>query len=147
MKHIITLLSCLFALNAFAHVTPGKYEGQDQNGKPCTFTVGDSWFEDNVAHALNERLPVSHIAFNEKFVDEVIWNLAHPPVVSLDFGTNRINHNLFQQIIPSKSGAVSVTLLINDEKRGEQPPYGIVYINDNYRSQSQSSKMACTLKK
>lgn len=149
MTKFIALAAILFTFNAVAHVTPGKYTGHDQNNKACSFTVGEVWFEDDFAHPLNERLPVTHITFNDKVVEEVIWNLGHPPVVNTTVGTNRYNHDIFQQIVPSKVGAVSVTLLKADEKENEkeeeQPPVGIIYVIDNYRSKADSVKWTCLL--
>ncbi len=145
MAKIIILASFLISFSAMGHVIIGKHIGHDQNNRPCSFTVGDVWFENDFAHPLNERLPVSQISFNDKLVDEVTWNLGHPPVVNTTLGTNRFNHDIFQQIIPSKVGAISVTLLKAEEKDEAKAPVGIVYVIDNYRSKADSVKWTCLL--
>ncbi len=137
------LAAILFSMNAFAHVAPGEYTGVDQDGAKCTFTAGEMWFEDNMHHPLTERLPLSHISFKGKMVDEVIWNLGHPPVVNTDTGSNRYNHDIFQQIIPTKTGATSVTLIKGDEE--SDTPVGIIYMEDNYRNKDESRKLTCLL--
>lgn len=137
----------LFSLSSYAHVEPGNYSGRDQNGKDCSFIVGDMWFEDNMHHPLTERLPVSGITFAGVQMDNVIWNLGHPPVINTEVGTNRYNHGLFQQIIPTKVGAESVTLLKRDDKEDEEDgrPVGIIFVKDNYRSRDLSVVRTCLL--
>lgn len=146
MSKMLIILSVFLSINAFAHVEPGNYVGKDQNGNTCSFTVGDMWFEADMHHPLTERLPVSEVEFSVKAKDAFIWNLGHPPVVNTTVGTNRYNHDIFQQIVPSKVGANSVTLLKNaEESEAGHKPVGIIYIEDNYRKVAESKHLTCLL--
>ena len=147
IKALILVLMATLSFTASAHVEPGNYTGIDQNGAACSFTVLDMWFEDNMHHPLTERLPVTDLKFATAKVEAVIWNLGHPPVVNTELGLNRYNHGLFQQIVPTKVGAASVTLLKKDDKEGEDDgkPVGVIYIEDNYRNKAESKKVTCLL--
>ena len=144
MTKLLIVASLLLSFNAFAHVTPGDYKGLDQNGNPCSFTVGDMFFENNMHHPLTERLRVSKVSVDGKMIDTA-WTLGHPPVVNTDNGTNRFNHDIFQQIIPNKTGASSLTLLKAEEKEEEHGPVGIIFIEDNYSNKNESFKITCLL--
>ena len=145
MSKMLVVLSVLLSMNAYSHVIVGKYKGLDQNGKECSFRVEEVYFEDEFAHPLNERLPVTEITFEGKIVDGLIWHLGHPPVVNTALGVNRFNHDIFQQIVATKVGADSVTLLKAEEKEEAAKPVGVIYIQDNYRNKDQSKKMTCLL--
>ena len=139
------LYSVLFiSLSALAHVEPGQYRGVDQSGEACEFTVHEQRFENNEPHPLNERIPVDQIKFGSLSLPET-WSLSHPPVVDTDKGLARFNHDLFQAVKPSKSGALSLTLLKGDDHSGDHKPKGLIYIDDNYRNKSQSKRWSCTL--
>ena len=145
MSKMLIVLLALISFSAFAHVEPGQYTGHDQNGNVCSFTVGDMWFEADMHHPLTERLPVSEIQFITKTKDSVTWNLGHPPVVNTAVGTNRFNHDIFQQITPNKVGANSVTLLKGPEESEDGKPVGIIYIEDNYKNKAESKHLTCLL--
>ncbi len=147
LKALSVLLLATLSFTALAHVEPGKYTGRDQNGSACSFTVLDMWFEDNMHHPLTERLPVTDLTFTGVEVEALIWNLGHPPVVNTERGLNRYNHGLFQQIVPTKVGAASVTLLKKDDKESDDDgkPVGVIYIEDNYRTKAESKKVTCLL--
>jgi hypothetical protein len=139
------LLSLLFICSAAqAHVDPGHYHGLDQNAKACEFEVLEAKFENNQPHPLNERIPVTNIKFSGLQIDRV-WDLAHPPVVDLNKGLARFNHDLFQLVVPTASGATSVVLLKGDEEKEGHAPKGIIYIDDNYRQSVNSKSLSCVL--
>jgi hypothetical protein len=144
MSKLLIALSFLTSFHAFAHVLPGSYSGYDQNGDQCSFKVEEGIFENDVPHPLNERIPVSAVYF---FIHNTkqTWSLGHPPVVDTTKGTARFNHDLFQQIVPTLTGAISVTLIKGEEKESGSAPKALIYIEDNYRISSLSKKLTCTL--
>lgn len=145
LKSILLATAIFTSTQILAHVKPGFYLGRDNNNEICSFRVGEVWFEDNMPHPLTERLPVSEITFAGIYPAAVIWNLGHPPVVNTEAGLNRFNHDIFQQIVPTTTGATSVTLLKAEEKEEAQKPVGIIYVEDNYRHKEQSKKGTCLL--
>lgn len=145
MRTILFLAALGFSLPSFAHVKPGTYQGKDSDGQLCQFTVGEVWFENNQPHPLNERIPVAAIEFTGKNLAAPSWNLGHPPVVSLEKASVRFNHDLFQQTMPTSSGAAALTLLKGDENEEGSAPRGLIYMEDNYRDPSASKKFSCYL--
>ena len=145
MKSLIALLFITTTATAIAHVAPGKYVGKDQNGKLCSFVVGEAFFENNLPHPLNERLPVEAIEFDNTTLAAQAWSLGHPPVNDIERGLVRFNHDLFQAFIATPTGGASVTIVKAPEKEEEKAPVSLIYINDVYRSKDQSKKLICTL--
>lgn len=139
------LSSVLVSTQAFAHVEKGDYKGLDQNGKACAFTIGEMWFEGEIEHPLTERIEVSKLVF-EGFKPVLNqFQTGHPPVVNLESGLARFNHDIFQDIAATATGAVSVTILKQKEESKEGKPVGIIYIEDNYRNKNESKKITCLL--
>ena len=145
MKHTLLLASALVSFSAFAHVEPGTYKGLDQTGAACSFTIGEMYFENDMHHPLTERLRVSDIIFSNTNTGTTKFSLGHPPVVNIEAGKNRYNHDLFQQILPSKTGATSVTVLKGPEESEDGIPVGVIYIEDNYKNAAESKKQTCLL--
>lgn len=145
MKLALLLAASVLSFSAMAHVEPGPYKGLDQNGKVCSFTIGDMYFENDMRHPLTERLRVSEIVFVERNTADAVWSLGHPPVVNTEVGSNRYNHDIFQQIVPTKTGATSVTVLKGPEESEDGKPVGIIYIEDNYKNAAESKKLTCLL--
>lgn len=143
MIRLIVFLAAFSSAQAFAHVSKGEYKGHDLAGKACSFKVGETWFADEIEHPLTERIEITKIAFF-KFSPELNqFQAGHPPVVNVESGLVRFNHDIFQDVTPSFTGAVSVTLLKGKEESGT--PVGIIYIEDNYKVASKSKKMTCLL--
>jgi hypothetical protein len=147
MSKFMALCALVFSMGVSAHVKPGNYSGVAQDGKACSFSVGLGFFENNTPHPLNEREPVSQIVFADHS-DSEQWNLGHPPVVSVEEGKVRFNHDIFQAIKVTKVGANSITLYKDEEESEEgHAPIGITYVIDNYRDASQSKKLTCIVSK
>jgi hypothetical protein len=145
MKKMLLIAMALFSFQTLAHVEPGDFIGRDQAGNVCSFTVGDMWFENDMHHPLTERLQVSKVQFINATV-ATAWNLGHPPVINTEVGSNRYNHDIFQQIIPLKTGAISLTLIkAGEEKDDAKKPVGIIFVDDNYRNAAESKKLTCLL--
>lgn len=143
MKMLLLSLTFLSQLT-WAHVPAGTYQGKDANGKTCSFWVGDQWFLDNQAHPLNERLPVGKLQLEGVTNVTAVWNLFHPPVVDMAGGKVRFNHDMFHEVLATKTGAESLVLLKGDDETGDAPK-GIIYIQDNYRDLTKSVKVECKL--
>ncbi|MEZ0392744.1 MAG: hypothetical protein ACAH59_11045 [Pseudobdellovibrionaceae bacterium] len=145
MRHLFFVVS-LFSSLVLADMKPGAYQGLDQSGKACKFTLGEGWFEDNLPHPLNERVPVSGIGFEGQTLDQAVWNVAHPPQLDVQEGRVRFNHDSFTQIVATPFGAVSVVLLKDSAESSEgHKPSGLVYIEDHYKNATDSKKLTCTL--
>lgn len=139
-------LSSIFVLLSFsaqAHITKGTYKGLDQNGNPCAFEIGDTWFDDEYEHPLTERVTLTKIKFTGLKPKYDMWQMAHPAVVSVETGRVGFNHDIFQDVIPTFTGAASVTLYKTDTKPAR--PVSLVYLEDHYKNSDLSKKMVCSL--
>ncbi len=140
------LLLSFFSVSISAAVVVGNYQGIDSNNNPCSFTIGKQWFVDNMRHPFNERIPVTNIVFKNVTLDKSDWNVAHP--TSIEYGSGRVvfNHDLFQEIMATKSGGASLILHKNPEESEEgHAPTKIIYINDNYRQKDKSINIECVI--
>lgn len=145
MKKLIFAI-LVFSFAAQAHVSTGTFTGTDQNGKVCSFTVGAEWFENNLHHPLNERIPITGITFDGQLVSYPDWNVGHPPVVTADKGLVRFNHDIFQQQIATKVGGAAVIIGKSAEEAPQgHAPLSLTYIEDVYQSPSASKNWTCTL--
>jgi hypothetical protein len=143
---IFAILFSLISGIASASIQAGVYSGHDENGQACQFEIGKTWFENNLPHPLNERIPVTGLQLNKIVATTSALNLQHPAVVDLKNGTARFNHDVLQTVVPTKTGAISLTLLKEDaEGANGHKPVGIIYIDDNYRAPADSKKVTCNL--
>jgi hypothetical protein len=96
MKWMIAL-TALAATPAFAHIEPGTYKGVTNGGKECSMVAGEQYFENNKPHPLNERIRVT--------VGETTFVVRHPPVIRSEESLVFFNHDLFQGLEPTDTGA------------------------------------------
>lgn len=98
---------------AFAHIEPGVYRGQTSSGEACEFTAIDQYFEGGVKHPLNERIRIE--------ANGTRWVMAHPPVIDLEQSTAFFNHDLFQSVQPTQTGAIAFIIEMKHEGANEGP--------------------------
>jgi hypothetical protein len=146
MRFILASILFFSFQQAQAHVAVGDYQGKDQDGKVCAFTVGEQWFENNQPHPLNERIPVKGIRLEGVALAKADWQVGHPAVVRAEQSEVRFNHDLFQEVSPEKTGA-AVLILLKDPEESENGhrPLGIHYISDNYRDKTKTKSIRCML--
>lgn len=146
MSRLLTLVILFVSSVSLAHIKAGSYTGKDQSGNVCSFKVGEEYFENSLPHPLNERVPVSEVKFANQAVAVTSFNVGHPPVVDLEKGLVRFNHDYFQGLNATKTGGAMLVLLKDEEESAEgHSPLGIKYIEDNYRSRPDSKNLTCTL--
>ncbi len=143
MIRFTILLSFLFTLEAQARVAKGVYKGLDQNGNPCVFEIGDTWFADEYEHPLTERVPVVKLKFSGMKPQYDMWQMGHPSIVDIASVKVGFNHDLFQDVIPTFTGAASVTLFKTDTKPAK--PTSLVYMEEHYKNSDLSKKIVCSL--
>lgn len=96
-------LASLFAATAaLAHVEQGTYKGTTADGKPCSMAAGAQYFEKNMPHPLNERIPVT--------VDGTAYVVGHPPIIDSQTSLVFFNHDLFQGLFPTTTGAKALEI-------------------------------------
>lgn len=135
MKISAFIFALLFTVTSFAGLETGKYVGTTKNGEVCAIEVVSYSYENNAKHPLNEKVLV--------IIDEMEWTVKHPPVVSVEEGKVRFDHNFFEAVIPVATGAKFLQMTINHDVEPHAPT-SFTLIEDNYRDSSKSSKIVCT---
>lgn len=113
MKALVAaLVLSVVSFAAQAHVEPGKHVGQTADGASCSMEAGATYFENNEHHPLNERIKI--------VVDGTEFLVGHPPVVDAETAVAYFNHDLFQGIVPTSTGAKAlvVDMIHTEEKEG-----------------------------
>jgi hypothetical protein len=130
----MTVTLFLMAAPAFAHIEKGIHEGKTANGEVCTLTAGDQTFVNNEHHPLNERIEIQ--VGSDKFV------VGHPPVIDAAAGIAFFNHDQFQGVLATSTGATAlvIEMVHTEEKEG---PESYTLISHNWRT-SQKTKVVCS---
>lgn len=102
MNKILGLMIFSLSWTATAHVEPGLYLGKTTSGQTCQMTAGVTYFENNVQHPLNERIKIK--IGTDEFV------VGHPPVVDRKQNMAYFNHDVFQGVLPTATGAKALII-------------------------------------
>ena len=97
MKSVFLMAAVLLGMTANARIEPGNWIGATIKGEECSMLVGKTFFENNMGHPLNERIRITVGA------DALV--VGHPPVVSSADSLAYFNHDIFQGIVPTTTGA------------------------------------------
>lgn len=102
MKNILILISLLVGLFAQAHIEPGVHTGKTADGQVCEMTVGNTYFDKNVRHPLNERIDIT--------VNGDAFTVQHPPVISVTNKSAFFDHDHFHGVLPTSTGAKALVI-------------------------------------
>ncbi len=136
MKWILASL-VFIATPAFAHVEPGTYKGMTSDGKECSMVAGKQYFENNTPHPLNERIPVT--------VEGKTMHVGHPPVIDSKEALVFFNHDLFQGVLPTSTGAqaIEIEMVHSAEFEG---PRSFTYMENFWKAKQRQSYKCNDLK-
>jgi hypothetical protein len=132
MKRILLLLLASLP-SAYAHVEPGLYTGTTPTGKACSMIAIRSFFENGLAHPLNERVVLQ--------VGNDVFTVGHPPVVSPEKSVVHFNHDFFQGLLPFLGGAKALIIGMNHEE-GKEGPTGFTFLEHQWKSDARM-KIEC----
>lgn len=134
MKNLVFAVVLFSSVSSFAGLELGKYQGTSEKGV-CGIEVLSYSYENNMKHPLNEKVAV--------VVDNKEWTVKHPPVINEEAGKVRFDHNFFETVIPTSTGAKLLKMTINHDAE-PHAPVAYTFIEDNYRDQSKSVKEVCS---
>jgi hypothetical protein len=136
----LTLVLVFVSSIAFAHVEPGTYRGMTPEGKECSMSAGATYFENNVRHPLNERIDVS--------AGGADFKVGHPPIVDAGQSVAFFNHDLFQGVLPTSTGAQALVIEMSHEANGERAegPRSFTLIENHWKSGEKSALVCGSLK-
>lgn len=144
MNRLSLVFFLLLSTQAKAHIEKGTYQGTDQHGNPCSFEIRETWFGDEIEHPLTERVTLTKLKFTDLVPKYDLWQMAHPTNVNIESGKIGYDRELFQDIIPTFTGAASVTITKELNVEASRPK-SLVYIEDNYLNPEGAKKAKCTL--
>ena len=133
----IALALIFMSTAALAHVEPGTYLGTTPEGHQCVMTAEATYFENNQRHPLNERIKIT--------VGSRTFTVAHPSVIDSSKGTVGFNHDLFQGVVPTATGAAALEIAMEHSETFEGPRSFIV-MEDFWRDKRRESMKCDNLK-
>lgn len=110
---IIGFFAFCWTFSANAGLAQGVWIGKTASGQPCQMTAGVTYFENNVQHPLNERIKISIGA------DEFL--VGHPPVVDRKQNIAFFNHDAFQGVLATPTGAKALIIDMQHTSLQEGP--------------------------
>lgn len=102
MKNLLALTALLISTSAFAHIEPGTWKGVVSADANCFMEVGSQTFLNGLAHPLNERIEIT--------VGHTKYSVHHPYVINAADGTVAFNHDLFEDVVPTATGAFAIQI-------------------------------------
>lgn len=112
MKSIFVILF-FSALISQAHVEPGPHKGKTTDGQACEMLAGKTFFDKNMPHPLNERVELT--------VNGELFIVQHPPVISVENMTAFFDHDHFQGVLATKTGAKALVVKMEHSDSFEGP--------------------------
>jgi hypothetical protein len=101
MKKLLIALTILPTF-ASAHIIPGTWKGVTSNNTNCFMEVGAQTFENNLKHPLNERIAIT--------IGSVTYSIHHPYSINANEGSVSFNHDLFEAVVPTNTGAYALQI-------------------------------------
>ncbi len=125
MKTILIFTLALISFSSFAHIEPGTWKGEVSANANCFMEVGAQTFENNLPHPLNERIAIT--------IGSTTYAIHHPFSIDTKDGSVKFNHDLFEAVVATKTGAfaLQITMLHTDNFEG---PSSFVVMEDNWKT-------------
>lgn len=133
MKSILVSFILSASVSAFAHVEVGEHQGLTADGQVCSLIAGEQTFENNQHHPLNERIEIQ--------VGGDTFKVGHPAVIDAEKGTAFFNHDLFQGVLATSTGAKALVIEMAHTATKEGPA-SFTLINSNWKT-GESTKLVC----
>lgn len=102
MKNLIVAATLLISYSAFAHIEEGTWKGVVSADANCFMEAGAQTFENNLAHPLNERIAIT--------VGSTTYSVHHPYAINAKDGSISFNHDLFEGVVATATGAFAIQI-------------------------------------
>jgi hypothetical protein len=102
MKAIITIALLSFSFSTFANIEAGTWRGVVAENANCFMEVGAQTFENNLPNPLNERIAIT--------IGNTTYSVRHPYSINPGNGTISFNHDLFEGIVATATGAYALQI-------------------------------------
>ena len=134
----IAFVALFFPILAFAHIDKGVWKGVVREGVDCFMEVGEQTFVDNLPHPLNERIQIT--------IGKIEYSVHHPYSINTTDGRIEFNHDLFEGVVATKTGAyaLQIKMVHTDAFEG---PESLSVMEDNWVDGSNELVVCNSLKK
>ncbi|MFZ3229724.1 MAG: hypothetical protein WA160_05940 [Pseudobdellovibrio sp.] len=102
MKNLLLSSILLISISTFAHIDPGTWKGIVAENADCYMEVGAQTFENNLPHPLNERIAIT--------IGSTAYSVHHPYAMNTTDGAVSFNHDLFEAVVPTSTGAFALQI-------------------------------------
>lgn len=123
----------LIASPVFAHIQQGEHQGKTDAGETCSLIAGAQSFVNNQAHPLNERIEIK--------INGETFTVGHPPVVDAAKTVAYFNHDQFQGVLATNTGAKAVIIEMAHTATKEGPE-SFTLITHNWKTDD-ATKIVC----
>lgn len=133
MVKTLFLTLALIPTAAFAHVEPGTYTGITADKSVCSMVAGAQYFVDDKPHPLNERIRIT--------VDGTEFVVGHPAVIDTSKDLVSFNHDLFQGVRATNTGAQVLEIVMSHEP-GKEGPVSFALV-ENFWKTGKKTALRC----
>lgn len=138
MNKILSLGFLVFSLTAVAHIEEGTWKGVVSADANCFMDAGAQTFENNLHHPLNERISVK--------IGSTTYSVHHPYSINAKDGSVSFNHDLFEGVVPTETGAFAVQIKMAHTASFEGP-VSFVVMEHNWKTGAKEVVNCSDLKK
>ncbi len=125
MKTLISIVLFSLSFSTFAHIAQGTWKGVISEKANCFMEVGAQTFENNLPNPLNERIAVT--------IGSTTYSVRHPYSINPVDGRISFNHDLFEGVVATETGAyaLQIKMLHTDNYEG---PESLSVMEDNWKT-------------
>lgn len=125
MKTIIPIAILTLSFSTFAHIAPGTWKGVISEDANCFMDVGAQTFENNLHNPLNERIAIT--------IGTTTYSVRHPYSINPADGTISFNHEVFEGVVATDTGAyaLQIKMLHTDNYEG---PVSLSVMEHNWKT-------------
>ena len=111
MKMFISLI--LFSALCSAHIEQGVWKGVVSENADCFMDVGETSFMGDKPHPLNERIHIQ--------IGQTTYSVKHPYLIDAQTGQVSFNHDVFEDVVPTATGAFALQIQMIHSESFEGP--------------------------
>lgn len=120
IKIFLTVIIC--SLNLFAHIDKGTWKGVVSDQANCFMDVGDTSFVNGIINPLNERIEIK--------IGNTLYSVRHPYKIDARTGSVSFDHDTFEDVVPTKTGAFALQIKMIRTAQFEGPGSLVVMEHD-----------------
>lgn len=96
-----------------AHIEPGTWKGVVSKDAACFMEVGARTFENNIPNPVNERIQIT--------IGSTAYSVRHPYQIDTNEGKVTFDHDLFESVVPTMTGAFALKIHMKRSETYEGP--------------------------